>query len=67
MNSPPRQSSRPPFWHGLTLTAIGLMLGFGLAAAGLPWWAAVPAAIIAGETAIRLIGRIAVFKHKDST
>ena len=54
-------------WHGRTLCAIGLMAGFGLAAAGVPWWAALPAAIIGGETAIRLIDRDAAGKPKDSS
>jgi hypothetical protein len=67
MNGPPPRSSRRPIWHGLTLCAIGLVLGFGLAAAGLPWWAALPAAVIAGETAIRLINRVAASNPKDSS
>ena len=66
MNSVPT-SSRRPIWHGLTLCAIGLALGFGLAAAGLPWWAALPAAVVAGETAIRLIDRVATSKPEDGS
>src|SRR4051794_26938910 len=34
--------SHPPRWHALVLCAVGLVVGFGLAAAGLPLWTALP-------------------------
>lgn len=58
MSANPQAATRRPVWHGLMLAALGITIGFALAAIGLPWWVALPTAIVVGEAAIRLVDRV---------